>query len=209
MLELNWAHEPLSEAFQSFKAKDDPLPGDKEITDAAQQATKIESAISNEGIRRVLASGLTDEERKKPEKIWTLLEQQLDASAHINYRVELSNMMQKPGESITEYVSRLRQKAAKCEFMPKNLQVDELSERLIDMIINSTPFEEFRKELLAKPKGYGTTVVPARGREHEALRASGASLKSMYRATASPPSVDAFRKSTKTCGNCGRHHPPR
>ena len=99
--------------------------------------------------------GLTDEDRKKPEKIWTLLEEQLDASTHINYivhRLGLSNMLQKSGESITEYVSRLRQKAAKCEFMPKNLQGDELSERLIEMIIISIPFEEFRKEL-AKPKG--------------------------------------------------------
>ena len=200
MPELNWAHEPLSEAFQSFKARMTLYLEDKEITDAAKQATKIKIAIGDEGICRVLASGLTDEDRKKPEKIWTLLEEQLDATTHINYRVhrlELSNMLQKPGESITEYV------------MPKKLQGDELSERLIEMIIISTPFDEIRKELLAKPKGYGITTVLARGREYEALQASEISLKSMYQATASPPSVDAIRKFTNTCSNCGRHHPPR
>ena len=148
MPELNWAHEPLSEAFQSFKSRMTVYLEDREITDAAKQATKIKITIGDEGICRVLASRLTHQDRKKPEEIWTLLEEQLGASTHINYRVHhlaLSNRLQKPGESITEYVSRLGRKAAKCEFMPKNLQGDELSERLIEMIIISAPFEEFRK----------------------------------------------------------------
>ena len=115
MPELNWAHEPLSKALRSFKARMTLYLEDKEVTDTTKQATKIKIAIGDEGIRRVLASGLSEEEQKAPENIWTLLAEQLDASTHINYRVhikpsELSNMLQKPGESITEYVSRLRQK---------------------------------------------------------------------------------------------------
>ena len=53
--------------------------------------------------------------------------------------------------------------------MPKNLQEYELSECLTKMIIISTPFDESRKDLLAKPKGYGITTTLARGREYEAL----------------------------------------
>ena len=101
MPELNWAHEPLSEDLQSFKARMTLYLEDKEVTDTTKQATKIKIAIGDEGIHRVLASGRSEEEQKVPENIWTLVEEQLDASTHINYQVhhlELSNMLQKPDQ---------------------------------------------------------------------------------------------------------------
>ena len=39
------------------------------------------------------------------------------------------------------------------------------------MIILSTPFEEFRKELLAKPNRYPVSALLAKGREYEAIQA--------------------------------------
>ena len=51
-------------------------------------------------------------------------------------------MRQKPDKQITDYISRLREKATKCEFGE-----GELNERLIGMVILFTPFDEFRKEL--------------------------------------------------------------
>ena len=53
---------------------------------------------------------------------------------------------------ITEVISRLREKVAKCDFGQTKL-----SERLIEMVILSAPITEFKKELLAKPKGFQTT----------------------------------------------------
>ena len=78
--------------------------------------------------------------------------------------------------------------------MPKNQLGDELSERLIETIIISTRFKEFRKEFLAKPKGHPVTSLPEPGHEYEALQASEASLKNMHPATASPSSVNAIKK---------------
>ena len=48
------------------------------------------------------------------------------------------------------------------------------------MIILSTLFKEFRKELLSKPKGHPVSAVLAKGREYEAIQASEISLKSIY-----------------------------
>ena len=59
-------------------------------------------------MRRLLASGLSDVDLKKPDTIWNLLEEQLDASVKINFRVhrlEFAHMPQKPGETITDYIS--------------------------------------------------------------------------------------------------------
>ena len=43
-------------------------------------------------------------------------------------------------ETITEYIyiTRLREKAARCEF-------EEMKERLLEMLILYTPFEDYRK----------------------------------------------------------------
>ena len=209
MPELNCAHEPLSESFCSFKAWMTPYLEDNDVTDNVKKATKIKIAIGNKGICRVLACGLTEAEQKNPQKIWDLLETKLDASTHIIYRVhrlELASMKQKPNESITEYVSRLRQKASKCEFL-KCDHGDDLSEQLIEMVIMSMPFEDFWKEVLSKPKGHPITEILERGHQYEALLASETSLKTIHQG-ASRTQVDAIKAGKRPCGNCGTHHLP-
>ena len=92
-----------------------------------------------------------------PSELWKLFESQLDASLKINFRVhrlEFATMHQLLDETITTYVLRLREKALKCEF-----KKSELEDRLIESIILSTPYEDFRKELLTKPKGHSITQV--------------------------------------------------
>ena len=80
---------------------------------------------------------------KDPKVIFDFLETQLDGTLKLNFRVhrlEYSHLMQNTDEPITTFVSRLREKASKCIF-----EVSELNERLIESIILSTPYEEFRK----------------------------------------------------------------
>ncbi|XP_014667285.1 PREDICTED: uncharacterized protein LOC106808892 [Priapulus caudatus] len=155
-------------------------------------------------MRRVLASGLSTEDQKDPEKIWDLLESQVDATVKINFRVhrlEFFNMRQKPDEDITTYMSRLREKATKCEFV-----AEELHERLIEMIILSTPFDDFRKELLTKVKGHEIRQVLERGRDYEAIQASQASLSAMK---GNGPRVDEVSVQKQKCHNCWLNHAPR
>ena len=117
-------------------------------------------------MRRLLNSGLTEDEKKMPDKIWELMENEVDYTVKISFRVhrlEFAGIHQNKEESIQQYVARLGEKAAKCSFEP-----DELNERLIEMVITSTQIEEFRKELLTKPKGTKINTIIERGREHEA-----------------------------------------
>ena len=42
---------------------------DNDVTDSAKQATKIKIAIGNEGLRRINASRLSEDDQKKPSKL--------------------------------------------------------------------------------------------------------------------------------------------
>jgi len=47
-----------------------------------------------------------------------------------------------------------------------------LQGRVIELVITSTPHEEFRKELLAKPKGHSLKCLLEYGRKYEAFAES-------------------------------------
>ena len=83
---LDWKHEPLCDAFKAFKARIELYFEDQEIPQE-KQSTKLQIAVGDEGMRRILSSGLTAEERKTAKNIFTLLESQLDATVKISFRV--------------------------------------------------------------------------------------------------------------------------
>ena len=200
---LDWQYSPLVDSYKAFKARMELYFVDNDITDAAKKAVKIKIASGDEGMRRILSSGLSQTDLCNPSELWKLFESQLDASLKINFRVhrlEFATMHQLLDETITTYVSRLREKASKCEF-----EKSELEDRLIESIILSTPYEDFRKELLTKPKGYSITQVIERAREYEAIKASMASLTGIK----SPVNTYTINAIKKTCGNCGLQHERR
>ena len=86
---MDWKFELLADSFRAFRARMDQYFEDNEITDDREKATKIKPAIGDEGMRRILASGLTNEEQQQPEDLWTLIEREVDASVKINFRVHL------------------------------------------------------------------------------------------------------------------------
>ena len=134
---LDWQYSPLVDSYKAFKARMELYFVDNDITDAAKKAVKIKIASGDEGMRRILSSCLPQTDLCNPSELWKLFESQLDASLKINFRVhglEFATIHQLLDETITTYVSRLREKASKCEF-----EKSELEDRLIESIILSTP----------------------------------------------------------------------
>ena len=200
---LDWKHEPLCDAFKAFKARIELYFEDQEIP-AEKQSTKLQIAVGDEGMRRILSSGLSADERKVAKNIFTLLESQLDATVKISFRVhrlEFQNMRQREEESITDFISRLREKSTPCNF-----RNDELNDRLIEMVILSTPIDDLRKELLSKDENFTIKETIELGRQYEAIIASQTSLQSM--SASGTAKVDHIKQKTK-CGNCGKSHPPK
>ena len=130
-------------------------------------ALKILRGIGNEGLKRLNASGMSDADKKRPDKIWELFESQL--KTNLNFRVHRLHLMdyrQRSEESVDDFVTRARTQALKCEF-----EESELEERITELMIASTPIEAFQRELLGKAKGYKLTDALAEGRRFEAILA--------------------------------------
>ena len=73
----------------------------------------------------------------------------------------------------------------------------ELSECMMELIIASSFYDSFRKDLLGKPIGYTTAETLQEGRQYEATTAGNAQLEKMAQV-----SEDVSR-------NCGTNHKPR
>ena len=100
---------------------------------------------------------------------------------------------QKPKESLDELVTRCRKKAKQCDF-----QLNELTERVLELVVASTPFEGFQKDLLDKPNGFTSDELLSEGRKYEAVAASKRCLQSLDGA-ASDTAVDAIRQPKRIC----------
>ena len=110
-------------------------------------------------------------------------------------------LRQKTDETLDDFVTRARTLALKCQFTDV-----ELNERMLELIIASTPYDSFRKDLLGKPVGYTTAETLQEGRKYEAITAGNAQLQQMARVT---EEVHAMRTHDRKCSNCGTYHKPR
>ena len=81
---------------------------------------------------------------------------------------------QQTNESLDAFVIRARTLALKCDFSE-----EEMSERILELIIASTPHEEFRRDLIGKEKGYGIAQILKEGRKFEAMMADRDQLQHM------------------------------
>ena len=200
--EMNWGSPDLQEEFKLFKQRMELVLADQEVTDEKKKAIKIKIAVGNEGLRRINASGLSEADKEKPEKLWSLFEAQLMVKVNFRvHRLELMRYRQKTDESIDEFVIRCRDKAKSCDF-----DESELDERIIELVIASTQSVEFQKSLLDQPKGFKIEQILTEGRKYEAVAASRQCLEMLD----PKESVDAFRRSNaRACGRCGRNHKPR
>ena len=174
---------------------------DENITDNAAKARKICRGIGDEGLRRINASDLSPEQKQNPLELWTLFENQL--KVNVNFRIHRLHLMkyrQTGDESIDDFVTRARTLANKCQFTE-----NELNERLMELIIASTPYDGLRRELLGKPIGHTIRDVLKEGRKFEALSAGNDQLQRLDTKQSDIHTVSYVRK----CGNCGTSHKPR
>lgn len=199
---MNWSDPDLSEAMSLFKQKMNLYIDDEESTEHTKQARKICRGIGNQGLRHLNASGLTNEEKKLPEHLWNFFKSQL--RVNVNFRVHRLHLMQyrqKQNETLDDFITRARTLAHKCDFTD-----EELSKRLIKLIIFSTPYEAVRNELYSKAKGYSIANVLNEGRKYEALTAGNEQLNQLGKPKTER--IDNVNRG-RTCGNYNTSHKRR
>ena len=198
---MNWDASDVAETFTLFKQRLLLVCEDNEVTDDSKIARKIKISVGEEGLRRINASGLSAVDQKKPERLWDLFEKQLRVA--VNFRIERLNLMQyrqKSSESLDAFVTRARTQGLRCEFTDPELQ-----ERIIELVIASTPIAEFRRELLDKDKTLTLQETLNTGRRHEATEKGNEQIRTLRESATDQTSIDHVSKK-KPCWNCGRHH---
>ena len=102
----------MADAFRAFKARMELYIEDQNVNNRYKQETKLKIAFGDEGMRRFLASGLSDDEKKDPNAVWALIEEQLVQQS----RQLFASIVWKAEENISDFVSKLREKATQCKF---------------------------------------------------------------------------------------------
>ena len=198
---MDWSSTDMAESLGLFKQKMTLFLDDENITDNAAKARKICRGIGDEGLKRLNASDLSGEQKANPLELWILFENQL--KVNVNFRIHRLHLMQyrqTQHESIDDFVTRARTLANKCQFTE-----NELSERLMELIIASTPYYGLRRELLGKPISHALKDVLKEGRKYEALSAGNEQRQRLDTKQRDIHTVSYVRK----CGNCGTSHKPR
>ena len=118
----------------------------------------------------------------------------------------LDGLQQRSEESVDDFVTRARTQALKCEF-----EESELEERIIELMIASTPIEAFQRELLGKAdalaEGRRFEAILAGRQEGRRVEAILAGRQEIQKRTSTP--LNNVDQIGQACGNCGRTHPPR
>ena len=154
--EMVWTTKDTADEFKLFKQKMKLCFEDNALTDAKKQATKIKIAVGNEGLRKINASGLSDQEKEDPDQLWSLFEDQLKIKVNFRiHRLEFMRYKQKSSESIDDFVTRCRQKGSECD-----LTAEELAERVIELVINSNINRDIPEGINGKTKRVPIEVPP-------------------------------------------------
>lgn len=145
--------------------------------------------------------GLSHDELKQPDTVWTKFEQSVGASTNFRIqRLTFSSCRQKEEETIDEYHSRMKSIGIKCKFVS-------LNDRLIDQLIMGTKLQESRKELLRQNAEMTVEQALTICRTHE----SSISHMRTFEQLMIPQYEDSNRGNTihatsMSCGWCGLHH---
>lgn len=197
-----WESGNVADSFKIFQQRL-KLYFDTKKVHKDDQVAHILLQIGEKGLHMYNAMTLTDAEKKDPAIVFQKLGEQIEPAEHFRVsRLKLMSMRQATSESLDDFMTRAQLQAQKCAFD----NVTEREERLIELIISSTPIGEFQRKLLEQEKGVKLADVIKMGRTFEATASHVQQLQTL----ADPASISAIKASTRPlCRNCGGQHKSR
>jgi len=196
---MDWTAANLAEAFALFQQRLELFFTTQKVH-ADDKAAHILLQVGEEGLRRYNSWQLSEADRSDPAVIFAKFKEQLEPADNFRVsRLKLMRFRQRPEETLDEFINRCHLQAQKCDFSPA-----EADERLIELIIASTPIPEFQAALLSKEKGFTVQQTLKLGRTYEATASHVQELKDM---THTPSAAMHGIRMTNPCRNCGGRHP--
>ena len=109
---------------------------------------------------------------------------------------------QKYNENVDDFVTRCKTLPLKCEF-----EKHELQERILELLIASTPFESFQHDLLVKPKGYELHLALEKARRYVDISAGHFQIKGLTGSTTADSDIHTVK--INIYKPCGLTHKPK
>ena len=207
MPRMDWGGPNLAENFRLFKQRLQLYFMVKHTPEQDRVPTLL--LVGEQGVKRFNCWNLTAEQQADINTIFGKFQEQLEPQDNFRVcRLKLSKLKQNANETLDDFINRCRIVASKCDFSEA-----ELNERLIELIIISTPIPEYQKELLTKDKNFTLNQALQLGRTHEASQAHIQALQSLDIEPSSASNIASFNKHSKqsqreptVCKNCGGSH---
>ena len=206
--QMDWdAHDPIT-AFARFKQKCQPmfscvLKG----TDDEEKVSYILLWSGEKGLDIYNSWTLTkQEDKKKPAIIFERLENQLEPkTSHRIHRYTLQGIRQEQREPEEDFISRLKNLAAKCQFRDNA----EVEDRVLDQLIWGSSNADVQKSLISRDESLTLAVAIEIARSHEATSKHLKTVPGGSKSHQEDRSIDAIRKEQERefCHNCGKQHP--
>ncbi|XP_035676225.1 uncharacterized protein K02A2.6-like [Branchiostoma floridae] len=220
--EMDWNADDPVKTFQKFKQRIE-LAFKTFLKDATdeEKVSYILLLAGDDGLEIRNSWELSPEQEKDPKKILEKFEKHLEPKTnHRIFRYEFQSMKQRPEESISDYMARLKNVADKCNFKDKT----EKDGRLLDQMIWGCAYKKVQKTLIGKheltlaaavkeavqhestEKCMTTLTISTQAKEAkvDAISNRKHTPSSKQKASHKPPQKQG--STSKTCRNCGTEH---
>ena len=164
--------------------------------------------VGNEGLKIYNTWLLTEEEKRSPEINHNKFIEQLEPKENFRInRLKLMTYKQEAEESLDDFVNRCRRMTLR-----SSLTDHEQQQRIIELIIASTPTADFQKELLRKDKTLTLEETVSIGKTYEASNIHIKQLRAMVNNyNVDNINIQAIRTPTRStmsnkCLKCGKSH---
>ena len=147
-----------------------------------------------------------EEDRKKPDVIFKRFENQLEPkTSHRIHRYTLQGIRQEQGEPVDDFISRLKNLAAKCQFRDNA----EIEDRVLDQLIWGSRHRDVQRSLISRDKSLTLEAAIEIARSHEAISKHMKTLAGSSRNFQEDRIINAIRREQERefCNNCGKQHP--
>ncbi|KAI8519530.1 hypothetical protein Bbelb_027870 [Branchiostoma belcheri] len=216
---MNWEADDPVEEFRKFKQKVElAFKSFLADTEEEQQVSYILLWTGSQGLDLFNSWGMTAEDAKKPDKVLKNFENHLEPKTnHRIFRYEFQGLKQESGETIDDFVSRLKNVAKKCKFK----DAAEIDDRIIDQLVWGCAYHKVQKSLVWKADlTLKDAIDTARAFEATEKQMSSLSLKagtpnarvdalsSRKQGTGSrkQPTNHAHKHGRRICRYCGIEH---
>ena len=146
---------------------------------------------------------LSDEEKKNPKVVFDRFKEHMIGTVNKwVMRLELSTLSQKEGESVDDFVCRVKAKANMCKFHDHSIRDEQITFQLIKGIL----WPEERKNLIRKGNDLG---LDAAIKSAPSFQATMQSTNSFVQGQEASIGAVNSRDVRRSCKFCGTNHPPK